>query len=130
MGNMQPALGIFWMTPDLEDIFHAATFSLEKAQHYGHWLISQDDHVDLWDRLLSEGELELLPKRYRADYSSLARGRVSYNTEDRRFVIYHGDWLEERHVELILDCFNLSGQDRVFELDEHYTWKREPRWTA
>ena len=118
--KQSPQVGIFWMNPDLESLFYASKQELSEGQSYFDWIIARDDHADLWDRLRSSGDLSGLPRRHRDDYSLLPRGRVSYNTKTKRYVVYHGNWLIKNTKRLIMDLFHLPKRSTDFELDEHY----------
>jgi len=118
--KLPPMVGIFWITPDLEDIFYASSVETDKGIVYGDWILGTDDHTILWDRLYSEGELKMLPRRYQEDYTLLPRGRVSFNSKAGEFTVYHGNWLKPKHKKIIMDRFHLARNQTVFEEDEHY----------
>ena len=54
--------------------------SLEKAGNYGECKIHDGNHIDYWDRLISEG---LVPQD--EEYQNVPRGRVVYNTSTQRY---------------------------------------------
>jgi len=69
-------LGIFGFLPDFSELFYVKKICIEQAEKYENWLISQADHNNEWEKLEQSRYLQSLPKRYRAEYWLLPRGRV------------------------------------------------------
>ena len=113
-------VGIFWLLPDLSHLFYVNKTCIEQAQNYGEWLICQADHSNEWARLEQSGYLHPLPKRYRAEYWLLPRGRVSYNVRLDKYFVYHGNWFTREHARIIEAEFELVAGNVVYEEDEHY----------
>lgn len=113
-------VGIFWMAPDLDSFFYTISVELAQGIRYTDWIIANENHSKVWDDLLSKNELVSLPKRYWFDYTLLPRGRVSYRCKNKEYVIYHGNWLKERHKKMIVERYRLSDEKYQFEIDNHY----------
>ncbi len=113
-------VGIFWMLPDLSDLFYSDITDIERAQKYGDWLITQEDHSNVWEKLKQSGYLQYLPEIYRDEYWKLPRGRISYNILHGKYYVYHGNWLLKKHTKIIEKAFALPADNIVYEEDEHY----------
>ena len=113
-------VGIFWLLPDLSGLFYVDKNSIKFAQKYGEWLIFQKDHSNVWDKLKQSGYLQYLPKRYRAEYWKLPRGRVSYNIVVGKYFVYHGNWFISQYSKIIEAEFDLPKDNVVYKEDRHY----------
>ena len=114
-------VGIFWLLPDLSDLFYVDKTNITFAQKYGDWLLSQEDHSNVWEKLKQNGYLHYLPKRYRDEYWKLPRGRVSYNILLGKYYVYHGNWFLIKHAKIIEKKFELPVNNIIYEEDEHYS---------
>jgi ketosteroid isomerase-like protein len=114
-------VGIFWLLADSSDIFSMTSQSLEEGEKYGDWIIAADDHVYRWDALRAAGDLQALPLFYQEDYFYLPRGRVSFNTKQNTYYVYHGNWFRKDHKKLLCERYGIEEADTVFEADIHYT---------
>ena len=108
------------MQRDRGSFFYVSSIDVSEGQPYGDWVISWEDHATLWDQLSESGELNLLSRKYRADYALLPRGRVSFNKKTALFTVYHGNWMNVNHTQMILDRFNLDPSLTILENDRHY----------
>jgi len=117
-------LGIFWFLPDFSELFYVKKICIEQAEKYEEWLICQADHSNEWARLEQSGYLHPLPKRYRAEYWLLPRGRVSYNVRLGKYFVYHGNWFTREHAKIIEVEFEIKSGNVVYEEDEHYYIKK------
>lgn len=113
-------VGIFWFLPDLSDLFYVDKTNLQFAQKYGDWLISEEDHSHVWEKLKQGNYLQYLPKKYIEEYWKLPRGKVSYNTSLDKYYVYHGNWFLKKHATIIKEEFELPADKIVYEEDEHY----------
>lgn len=113
-------VGIFWFLPDLSDLFYVDKTDLKFAQKYGGWLISEEDHSHVWEKLKQGNYLQYLPQKYIEEYWKLPRGRVSYNTSFDKYYVYHGNWFLKNHAGIIEKAFELSADEIIYETDEHY----------
>ena len=113
-------VGMFWLLPDLSHLFYVNKTCIKQAEKYGDWLICQADHSSVWEYLEQSGYLQSLPKRYRAEYWKLPRGRVSYNVVLGKYFVYHGSWFTRKHAKIIEAEFELEAGNVVYEEDEHY----------
>ena len=113
-------VGIFWLLPDLSDFFYVEKIDVQVALEYGQWLISKEDHNNVWEKLKQADYLQYLPKIYRDEYWKLPRGRVSYNVPLGKYYVYHGNWFGKEHAKMIEKEFGFSHNDVVYEKDEHY----------
>lgn len=116
-------IGIFWISPDGSCFFHAETIDVSEGMMYGDWIISKNDHVYVWEELEETGFLKTLHKRYKDEYYLLPRGRVSFNTINSKYYVYHGNWIKESHKKMIFDRYELNEANTVFEFDKHYVLK-------
>ncbi len=114
-------VGIFWMAPDLSCFFYSEQIEINNAILYGDWLISKNDHVDIWEILKGNGDLKSLGKRYHNEYWLLPRGRVSYNIKSQLYYVYHGNWFKENHTEMIYERYSIHESNSIFEYDQHYS---------
>lgn len=113
-------VGIFWLLPDLSDLFYSEQIDIAFAQKYEHWLISEENHSEIWEKLKRQNYLQHLPKVYREDYWKLPRGRVSYNILRGTYYVYHGNRFLKKNAKIIEKRFELSTGGIVYEEDFHY----------
>jgi hypothetical protein len=113
-------IGIFWLFPDGMELFYTWTERKEDGERYFDWLISSKDHAKEWESLGERHALDTLPRRFRKEYAALPRGRVSFSVSAECYVIYHGDWINDRIKAAICRTYRLEESDHRFEYDQHY----------
>ena len=111
-------IGIFWL--HLKEgkvrIFYSLAEHLIFGKEYGKFIISLKAHYDIWNSLI---QINFVPGN--SDYTDLPRGRVAYDKETKKFVIYHGNWITATHgiKPVIKNEFKLKRNVR-WEPDLHY----------
>ena len=63
---------------------------ISQADNYGDFLVYDESHFDVWERLSDQ----VLINGMRVDYDYYPRGRVVYRKTDNTFVIYYDKCLE------------------------------------
>lgn len=86
---------------------------ISQADNYGDFLVYDESHFDVWERLSDQA----LINGMRVDYDYYPRGRVVYRKTDNTFVIYYDKCLEHEIEKLVQ---NYEGYECILELDEHY----------
>ncbi len=114
-------VGIYWLTRRFDALFIALTYDLEAGVSYGKWIISPDDHATYWDAHQHEPPINTLGRLDQEEYFRLPRGRVSFDTQSRRYTIYHGNWITPAVKKLLREGFALKAKEAIFEYDQHYT---------
>lgn len=112
-----PSVGIWWFYYD--EVIFAAPVEVEKGLPYGDCITGLIDHVDFWDKLEANGELQKLPKLLRSEYFYIPRGRVVYHKGTGRFTILHGG-LRKNELNKICKFFCLQKKLTDFDTDYHY----------
>jgi hypothetical protein len=90
---------------------------LEKAGTYGECKIHDGNHIDYWDRLISEG---LVPQD--DEYQNIPRGRVVFNTSTKRYRLMLDRCILRRKslVAAIKWQMGLPAKDTDTATDPHY----------
>lgn len=73
----EPQVGIIFY---FEQKLQLETTPVAKGGNYGEFKIHEGDHVDLWDRLVKDGQV---PQHL--EYQDVPRGRVAYNYSSERY---------------------------------------------
>jgi hypothetical protein len=113
-------IGIFWLKPDSTDFFYSTVDSPEQGEPYGDWIVAVDDHWKKWDELEAAGKLNSLPEFLRDEYFRLPRGRVSYQTKEKKYYVYHGNWFRQKHKAMFYEHYHIAPEETAFVPDEHY----------
>lgn len=92
------------------------SISSEKANNYGEFK-NWGSHSKFWDLLSSQ-----YPYFKKIEYYICPRGRVSYNTKQKTYVIFLNEKLNSDFiVKQIIVEFNLQGSNYIIDdNDEHY----------
>ena len=92
---------------------------LDDAVPYGDFLIHDKGHVDFWEEMkLKTGFPSIFHK---FEYDEVPRGRVAYNTIEKRFHIYADRKLLKKSImQKIISEFGLSEQTYIIKTDGHY----------
>ncbi len=108
------SIGIFWFY-DNKVIGIAHDFSLKEADSIG-LIDSKYTHVDYWEILRRQ-----LPELKDREYEQLPRGRVIFDTNKNKAIIYINETLlKRRKVNEILNFFDLDFTSVVLRTDSHY----------
>ena len=109
-----PRIGIFWYYKK-----NLLTYSLPAADvdEQNGFIDVDVGHCNIWPTFQ---KLDQDLKQY--GYEALPRGRVLYDTGRNKYKVYSSDKMIQTSgfQELILQTFNLSATDTVFESDMHY----------
>ena len=119
-------IGIFWLTKDLSEVaisLKSPIFSPNSTEKYGEFRISKFQHSVCWDKLKKDGKLPAIDLD--ADnYTSIPRGRLTYNYENASVMVIGGEWIHNKNVqELLKEEFNLDSVKYYFRdegRDAHY----------
>ena len=106
----KPFVGIWW-----HDDRHIVAFGepIPKAEGSCRWVDSSLGHVHEWWRIATV--FGLSPE---SDYFEVPRGRILWDSEQDRTVIYHGNATDAAMLKIIGRVFHLKGWQAL--LDEHY----------
>lgn len=136
----EPEVGIFWFNPEENDIFGIAKdpignveFTAASGAPANGVKTGKVLHRDYWVKLREKAVI-----RGKSDgiffqkYTNVPRGRV-FQLRDGTFQINVGSWInsadKELLMDLIIDEFNLDGENVKLQEDEHWNIGRsEPDW--
>ena len=109
-----PEVGIIWLVGGrlLYD-----TTPLNDAGGYDKFKIHENDHFGYWDKLLEAREV---PPG--TEYDDFPRGRVVYDTQERRFTLYLDKCILKKKalVSKIMADMHLPSENTDIETDSHY----------
>ena len=110
MGN----IGIFWFYKN-KVIGISHSYSLKDADSLG--LIDSDfTHVEYWEEIK-----RIIPELKDKEYEELPRGRVIFNVNRGKTIIYLDKTLLIRNkVNQILEFFSLDFENTILKKDPHY----------
>lgn len=114
-------IGIFWIYKD-EVIGRTVPLSAG-GENYPGLVDSPDNHVEVWDepRFLS-----VHPELNLREYQEIPRGRVLWNMNNRRAIVYMDSTLHApKNKTRIATFFEFEGCEVQWETDPHYTTKPE-----
>jgi hypothetical protein len=118
------SVGPYWFVRDEtgKNLLLAHRCALLKAEPYGRFLTCPHGHCELWDRWRAECRDARLTAIARAfEYEEWPRGRVVFDSELRRFLVYADAQIFRRDLqERILKRFGIPPHDALFLRDEHY----------
>ncbi|MDR1632565.1 MAG: hypothetical protein LBR97_06770 [Dysgonamonadaceae bacterium] len=120
-----PRIGIFWYDIRNDDLFGVVSSHASEARVSKGLANINTLHRDYWEKqynrlkFKNNGE-EVYP--YIGDYKDTPRGRVFYDVNDNRYIVNVGSWINEytQAKALIIDEFNLEGQNYLFEIAIHW----------
>jgi hypothetical protein len=109
-------IGIFW-------IYHGEVLArpifIEDGESQGDLIDSPDSHVHAWDD--PDGFMRDYHELMERNYEDIPRGRVLYESNEDRYVIYLDECLmNARDKAALKKAFSLSKEDCVFRSDPHY----------
>lgn len=120
-----PRVGIFWYDIRNDDLFGVVSSHASEARISKGLASINTLHRDYWRKQYNKlkfknnGE-EVYP--YVGDYKDTPRGRVFYDVTGNRYIVNVGSWINEypQAKSLIIDEFNLEGQNYLFEIAIHW----------
>ncbi len=118
-----PAVGIFWRVGDVLVIDRS---TLDEAEPYGDYITHAGGHYERWQEWQALGGTRLAAKGYpvviaSTEYDEWPRGRVVYETPQRRFILYTDRRLQRKEViDPIKKAFGLGDAETVVRSDSHY----------
>lgn len=116
MNPSKGKIGIFW-------VYHAAVLArpieIIEGEAQGDFIDSPDSHIHVWDD--PDGFSRDYPELAEMPYESVPRGRVLYEHQADRFVIYLDECLMDAESKTALkETFGLTNMDCLFRSDPHY----------
>jgi len=103
-----PMIGLFFSVKGKLLLYKVA---LEKAEAYGDFLTCPVSHDIVWRRRVGMN----------VDFDYFPRGRVVYNTQERKYIIYIDKCLDTTElIAKIVEAFGLTNHEHTIEFDEHY----------
>jgi len=118
-----PSVGIFWRVAGVLVIGHS---TLDDAETYGDCLTHAAGHYERWQEWQALGSARLVAKGYPerivlTEYDNWPRGRIVYETQTRRFVIYADRRLQASGtIDAIKAAFGLGAATVIVKSDLHY----------
>jgi hypothetical protein len=124
----QPCVGIYWgISNQSGEISIVVDVSiLADAEPYGDFLTHPRGHYEAWEawrRLGTPGLVQRgLPDVFQTnEYEDFPRGRVVYDGEHKRFVIYADRRLQTLPIIAdIVRAFHLEAESYIIQSDSHY----------
>jgi hypothetical protein len=120
-------VGIFWAIPNEQAgaILVDRRCSLQDAERYGGRLTYPLGHHEVWDqwrKQMAGREVPVLSIVAMSEYEEWPRGRVVYDTERERFIVYADAQILERSTLLsaIHESFGLPTGRTDAKRDDHY----------
>ncbi len=111
---MNKAIGVFWI---FENKVFFKTQRLEDIKSINGFKDSDLSHYQVWNTVKSQH-----PRFYLYEYEEIPRGRVVYDIEENRFIIYcNENTLQDKiSKKLILKKYKILNRNSTFKEDEHY----------
>lgn len=113
-----PKVGIFWVYK--AELIGVSLIPKRTADIIYGDPISVDtpvNHHDYWNKFKNSSK-EFIDR----EYDELPRGRVLYDKESNKYVVYSSKTILNSNIlkELIIDQFSLPRNNTIFSLDDHY----------
>jgi len=107
-------IGVFWI---FEKQLFVELQLLDDIQSINGFKDSDLSHYHVWKKVK-----KLHSKFYILEYEDVPRGRIVFDISNNQFIVYCNKdiLLEEISKKLILNKFELSKQNTLFKVDEHY----------
>ncbi len=118
-----PSVGIFWR---VDGALIVDRSTLDEAEPYGDCITHASGHYERWQEWQAWGGTRLVAKGYpvviaSTEYDEWPRGRVVYETPQRRFILYADRRLQRPEgVGAIKKAFGLADVETVVRSDSHY----------
>ena len=121
-----PKVGIFWYSPQLQDVFGVIAIDAATAPKSGHSGLRtcKELHKYLWKKQFNHDKAHNINSPFRGDYKYTPRGRVFYDDELEEYHIMVGAWLNDypEAKDKIKAAFNLTASNL------HVTFERGIHW--
>jgi len=107
-------IGIFWI---YENKIFAKTQNLDEVKSINGFKDSDLSHYQVWDKIKNKH-----PKFYFFEYEDIPRGRIVYDVNKNRFIIYCNENILQDKIskKIILKKFDLINGQAIFKADSHY----------
>jgi hypothetical protein len=118
-----PCVGIFWQVSDVLLIDRS---TLDEAEPYGDCITHAQGHYERWQEWQVLGSAELRTRGCplaiaSTEYDEWPRGRIVYETPQRRFILYADRRLQRPNmISAIKQAFGLSDVETLVKSDSHY----------
>ncbi|EHP30515.1 hypothetical protein SMGD1_1992 [Sulfurimonas gotlandica GD1] len=107
-------VGVFWI---YKQEIYLKCISIDTVKVINNFIDSDFAHYQIWD------EISLQNKDfYLYEYEDIPRGRVIYDVENLRYIVYSNDNIinSSEAKKLIIEAFNLNESNVLFQYDMHY----------
>jgi hypothetical protein len=111
-------LGIYYLCDGR--IFDIVTEPIGRAVAGPRLLEAFVSHAGRWRTLHRAGLLDMLSPNIQDDFTALPRGRVAYDLQTERFVIFHGTDFDQAIRSRLIRAFNLPNEHTDESFSEHY----------
>lgn len=118
-----PSVGIFWRVAGVLVIDRS---TLQEAEPYGDCLTHAAGHYEKWCDWQAHGGAWLASRGYptaivSTEYDEWPRGRIAYETDTSRFVLYADRRLQDRKtIQALLATFGIAEATTLVRSDAHY----------
>jgi hypothetical protein len=118
-----PSVGIFWL---VESVIVVDRTPATEAEPYGDCITHAYGHFERWETWKTMGATRLARLGFpaviaRTEYDEWPRGRIVYETPQKRFVLYSDKRLQKTTIsDAIRHSFGLTGSETIIKSDSHY----------
>jgi len=107
-------IGIFWI---YKQEIYLKSISMDTVKAINNFIDSDFSHYQVWDEISSQNK-----DFYLYEYEDIPRGRVVYDIEKLRYIVYSNDDIinSSKAKKLIIEAFNLNASNVIFQYDMHY----------
>lgn len=102
-------IGLFFY---IEEKVCMKTYELQEGRQQGIFLIPPEGHDRIWRELYKDGD---------KNYDFWARGRVAYNTNSKRYNIYHDACMTQSQLNEVREAFGIDEKKVRYLEDAYYT---------
>ena len=121
-----PKVGIFWYSPQLQDVFGVVAIDAATAPKSGHSGLRtcKELHKYIWKKQFNYDKAHNISSPFHGDYKYTPRGRVFYDDELDEYHVMIGAWINDcpEAKEKIRAAFNLTDPNL------HVTFQRGIHW--
>ena len=116
---IEPHVGIYWSYENR--LFHCESSPISMGVKTRISIDYEVGHYAAWFIMNKRGILDRLPKKLRAEYDSIPRGRIVYLLKKEIYVVYHGNEFDKDQYNELLDLFHLPKDRTKSRIDMHYS---------
>lgn len=102
-------IGVFFCTDEI--LFEA--YEVKEGKQQGAIFNAPEGHDRVWRNKFAE--------KHGRSYDFWPRGRVSYNTNSKQFIIYHDKCISSEHLEAVRALFEVPKEAVRYTVDEYYS---------